>query len=136
MAPAPKPVPVPSPESRPYWDALKQHRLVMPRCTACSRHWFPPSLLCPYCNARDFSWAEMSGRGRIFSYVVFHRVYHPGFAGEVPYVVGLIELAEGPRMISNVIGIPADRVECDMAVRVVFEDREGATVPLFTPASS
>jgi uncharacterized OB-fold protein len=135
MAAAKKPVPVPSVESRPYWEALKQHRLVMPRCASCGRFWFPPSLLCPHCNARDFAWAEISGRGKVFTFVVFHRVYHPGFADEVPYVVALIELAEGPRMISNVIGVPLDKVVCEMPVRVVFEDREGATVPLFTPAA-
>jgi uncharacterized protein len=133
MAAAKKPVPVPSVESRPYWEALKQHRLVMPRCASCGRFWFPPSLLSPQCNARDFAWAEISGRGKVFTYVVFHRVYNPGFADEVPYVVALIELAEGPRMISNVIGIPPDKVQCEMPVRVVFEDREDATVPLFTP---
>ena len=107
----------------------------MPRCASCLRDWFPPSLLCPHCNSRDFSWSEVSGRGKVFSYVVFHRVYHPGFAEEVPYVVALIELAEGPRMISNVIGVSPDKVECEMAVRVIFEDREGGTVPKFTPVT-
>ena len=69
-----------------------------------------------------------------FSYVVYHRVYHPGFANEVPYTVALVELEEGPRMISNVIGIPSDKVVCDMPVQVVYEDiNEAATLPKFTP---
>ena len=76
----------------------------------------------------------MSGRGKVFSYVIYHRVYHPGFANEVPYAVALIELDEGPRMISNVIGIPPDKVACDMPVRVAYEDIEDvATLPKFTP---
>lgn len=136
MAEARKPVPVPSLESWPYWEALKAHRLMMPRCGACGHRWFPPSLLCPACNARDVTWAEVSGCGKVWSFVVMHRVYHPAFAAEVPYVVALIELAEGPRMISNVVGIPPDAVRCEMPVQVVFDDRDGATVPLFAPAGA
>jgi uncharacterized OB-fold protein len=70
----------------------------------------------------------------VFSFVVFHRVYHPGFTGEVPYVVALVELEEGPRLISNVIGVPPDDVVCDMAVRLVFEDiADNMTLPKFVP---
>jgi uncharacterized OB-fold protein len=76
---------------------------------------------------------EASGRGRIFSYVVFHRVYHRGFASDVPYVVALVELDEGPRLLSNIIGASPDAVRCEMPVRVVFEDvTEGVTIPKFT----
>ena len=137
MPPASKPTPIPSVESRPYWDALKQHRLVMPRCAACGRHWFPPSLLCPHCNARDFAWSDMSGRGKVFSYVVVHRVYHPGFAGEVPYVVALIELAEGPRMLTNLPGAPCDpaRLKIGAPLTVAFEQRGDMTLPQFCLAS-
>ena len=78
----------------------------------------------------------MSGRGKVFSYVVYHRVYHPGFANEVPYTVALVELEEGPRMISNIVDIASDKVTCDMPVEVVFEDIEDiATLPKFMPAS-
>jgi uncharacterized OB-fold protein len=78
----------------------------------------------------------MSGRGKVFSYVVYHRVYHPGFANEVPYTVALVELEEGPRMISNIIGIAPDEVFCDMPVEVMYEDIEGvATLPKFIPTS-
>ncbi len=131
-----KPAPVPSIESKPYWDGLREHRLLMQRCNACLQYWFPPSTQCPNCLSTDFTWMPMSGRGKVFSYVVYHRVYHPGFADEVPYTVALVELEEGPRMISNVIGIPPDKVACDMPVQVVFEDiGEVATLPKFMPAS-
>ena len=77
----------------------------------------------------------VSGRGKVFSFVTFHRVYHPAFEGEVPYVVALIELEEGPRLLSNVVGIPVDQVRCEMPVKVVFDDvASDVTVPKFTPA--
>lgn len=134
MAEYKKPIPVPSLESKPYWDGLRQHRLVMPRCSACASFWFPPSTYCPSCSSREFTWTPVSGRGRVFSYVIYHRVYHPGFADEVPYAVGLIELDEGPRMISNIVGISPEQVVCDMPVRVAFEDIGGiATLPKFIP---
>ena len=82
----------------------------------------------------DVEFKQASGRGKVFSYVVFHRVYHPGFADEVPYVVALIELEEGPRLLSNVIGIEPDAVVCEMPVQVAYEDiTETATLPKFRP---
>jgi hypothetical protein len=132
-----KPIPIPSPESKPYWEALREHRLVLPSCKACGHCWFPPTLLCPNCNAADVEWRESSGRGKVFTYVVFHRVYHRGFAGEVPYVVALIELDEGPRLLSNIVGIPPEQVTCDMRVHVVYEDiTADKTLPKFTPAQA
>jgi uncharacterized protein len=130
-----KPIPVPSIESKPYWEGLKEHRLLMQRCDGCGEFWFPPSLLCPHCTSERFTWSELSGNGKVFSYVVYHRVYHPGFATEVPYTVAVIELDEGPRMLSNVVGIPPERVVCDMRVKIVYDDiTENTTIPKFTPA--
>jgi uncharacterized protein len=132
-----KPIPVPSLESQPYWDGLRENKLLMPRCDACGHHWFPPSLLCPHCSAENWSWAAVSGRGRVFSYVVYHRVYHPGFADEVPYAVAVIELDEGPRMISNVVGIAPDKLVCDMKVEIAYEAiSTTVTLPKFKPAST
>jgi uncharacterized OB-fold protein len=131
-----KPIPVPSVEAQPYWDGLRDRKLLMPRCDACGKYWFPPSLLCPHCNAMKWTWASTSGHGRIFSYVVYHRVYHPGFADEVPYAVAVIELDEGSRMISNVIGIAPDKLACDMRVEVVYQPiTETITLPKFKPAA-
>jgi uncharacterized OB-fold protein len=104
----------------------------MPHCDDCGHVWFPPSLLCPRCNSQQQHWHQVSGRGKVFSYVVFHRVYHPGFGGDVPYVVALVELEEGPRLLSNLVGIAPDQVVCEMPVRVVFEDIvEGTTLAKF-----
>jgi uncharacterized OB-fold protein len=130
-----KPLPRPAPESVPYWEAAKNHRLELPRCNVCGKFWFPPSRSCPHCLATDFAWTPVSGRGKVFSFVVFHRVYHPAWDGEVPYVVALIELEEGPRLLSNVIGVPVDAVRCEMPVKVVFDDvAPGVALPKFTPA--
>jgi len=130
-----KPLPRPSPESVPYWEAAARHRLEIPRCNACGNYWFPPSASCPHCLSTHFAWTQVSGRGKVFSFVVFHRVYHPAWEGDVPYVVALIELEEGPRMLSNVVGIPVDQVTCDMPVKVVFDDvASGVALPKFTPA--
>ena len=132
-----KPVPVPSKESQPYWDGLRDGKLLMPRCDACKRYWFPPSLLCPHCNCETWAWTETKGRGRIFSYVVYHRVYHSAFAQDVPYAVAVIELDEGPRMYSNVIGIAPDKLVCDMKVEIVYERiTDAITLPKFKPVAA
>jgi uncharacterized OB-fold protein len=129
-----KPVPVASPESTRFWQEAKGHRLVIPRCNACGKFWFPPSRLCPLCLSGDVGWETVSGRGHIYSFVVFHRVYHPAFAGEVPYVVAIVELEEGPRMLTNIVGVPVDQVRCNMPVAVVFDDVSSEiAVPKFTP---
>ena len=135
MADVNKPEPRPAPESIPYWEAAKQHRLELPQCEACSGYWFPPSRTCPHCLSADVRWTQVSGRGKVFSFVIYDRVYHPAFEGEVPYVVALIELDEGPRLISNVVGFAAADVRCEMRVKIVFDDMPGgASVPKFMPA--
>jgi hypothetical protein len=132
-----KPIPVASVESAPYWEGLRNHRLLMQKCSGCKNFWFPPSLLCPHCGSAHNEWCELSGRGRVFTYVVVHRVYHPGFAGDVPYVVAVIELDEGPRMVSNVVGVTPDQVACDMRVEIVFEDiPQNMTLPKFAVKSA
>ena len=78
--------------------------------------------------------SQVSGRGKVFSFVIYDRVYHPSFAEDVPYVVALIELEEGPRIVSNVIGIAPDDVRCEMPVEVWFDDvADGVAVPKFRP---
>jgi len=132
-----KPIPEPSTETLPFWAAARENRLVIPRCRSCNSKWFPPTVMCPSCGSSDHEWVEASGRGTVFSYVVMHRVYHPGFADKVPYVVAVIELEEGPRLLSNVVGIPPDQVCCDMPVRVTFDEKRGdMTIPQFVPVDA
>src|SRR6476661_8104796 len=98
-----KPIPVPSAESQPYWDGLREQKLMMPRCDDCSSYWFPPSLLCPRCNSANWTWTKTSGRGRVFSYVVNPGVYDTAFDEEVPYAVAVGRLDEGRGIYENLI---------------------------------
>ena len=110
---------------------------LMPKCDDCGGHWFPPTQHCTHCSSRNWTWAQLSGRGKVFSFVVYHRVYHPGFANEVPYAVAVIALDEGPRMLSNVVGCPVDKITCDMPVEIVYEDiTDEATIPKFRPVAA
>ena len=132
-----KPIPVPSSESQPYWSGLHERKLLMPHCNDCGKYWFPPSLLCPRCNSGNWSWTETSGHGRIYSFVIYHRVYDPSFAQDVPYAVAIIELDEGPRMYGNVVGVPPDQLVCDMRVEIVYEKiTEEITLPKFKPVTA
>ena len=131
-----KPVPRPAPESAPYWAAARERRLSLPKCEDCEGNWFPPSRTCPHCLPARVTFADVSGRGKVYSFVTFHRVYHPGFEGDVPYVVALIELEEGPRLLSNVIGVAHEDVRCEMPVEVVFEDVGEAKIPKFRPRAA
>jgi hypothetical protein len=129
-----KPLPVPSKESRPFWDAVRDKRLVMPCCTSCNTFRFPISRYCRACGKPGFDWRAVSGRGKVFSFVTYHRAYHPGFVAELPYVVGLVELEEGPRLISNIVGIAPDAVRCDMPVAVLFDSvTPDVVLPKFAP---
>ncbi len=131
-----KPLPIPSPESRPFWDAARDHRLSIQKCSRCGHCWFPPSTLCLHCGSRDHQWVDSSGQGRVHSFVTYHRLYHKGWEGEVPYVVAIVELEEGPRLYANIVGIAPEDVVCDMEVTVVFDDvTEDFTIPKFRPAA-
>jgi uncharacterized OB-fold protein len=99
--------------------------------------WSPPSKLCPGCLSDAFTWKPVSGRGTLFSYVIFHRPYHPGFKGELPYNVSLVELEEGPRMVTNVVGIAHDELRIGMPLEVIFDDvTDDLTLPKFQPSRS
>lgn len=126
-----KPVPRSAVESAPFWEGARAHKLLLPRCHVCSRFWFPPSQRCPHCLSSDFGWQESAGQGRIYSFVVYHRVYHPAFEQDVPYAVAIVEIDEGPRLLANILGTPPDAIRCDMRVRVMFEERGDYTIPQF-----
>jgi uncharacterized OB-fold protein len=129
------PLPKPSNETEPFWAAVQERRLVVPKCENCGTLTFPPTVACPACAADRFTWAPVSGRGTIYSFTVYHRVYHPAFKGKVPYVVAVVALEEGPRIISNVVGIPPGEVTCELPVSVIFEEvRDGYLIPKFQKA--
>jgi uncharacterized protein len=136
MAPYLKPLPTITPLNQPYWDALKRHELIMQRCDGCAKVWYPPSPLCPRCWSRKFPWTPLSGRGHVSSWVVFHQSYFKGFEGEIPYNVAEVELEEGPRLTTNLVGVANDAIHAGMAVEIVYDDVTAElTLAKFRPAN-
>lgn len=132
------PVPKPTPETLPYWEGTKQGKLLIQNCKDCRQHYFYARPLCPHCFSRNVEWVEASGRGKLHTYVISMR---PGRSAPLPapYVVAIIELDEGPKMMSNLVGVEPDpaRIECDMPVEVVFEAiSDDITLPRFRPVSA
>jgi len=118
--------------NRPFWNACREGRLIAQRCLNCGDLRYPPADVCPHCLSRDSEWRQLSGRGEIFSFIIIHRGYHPYWAERVPYNVALIELEEGLRMFSNIIGRPNDQLRVGQKVLVSFEQRDvDFTVPVF-----
>ena len=127
-----KPVPVPNEDSKPFWDAANRGELMLQQCRDCGASRFPPAPICPECSCLDAQWRAVSGRGKVWSFVVFHRAYHPGFKDELPYAVACIELVEGPRLLSNVTGIAPQELRCETPVEVYFEAiGQGMRLPKF-----
>ena len=130
-----KPVPAITAEMRPFFEAAARNELRIQRCTACGTHRFPARAICSECLSLESEWVPVSGRGEIFSFNVMHQVYHPGFAGEVPYAVVVVKLAEGAKMISNLVGVAPADIRIGMPVRVVFERiSDDVTLPKFVAA--
>ena len=132
---AQKPIPRPYQDTQAYWDAAKEGRLVLQLCQDCHRHQFYPRGVCSHCLSSRLEWVEASGRGKVHSFTVSHRAPHPGFAGRLPFVIALVDLEEGPRMMANIVGCDPAAVRIDLSVKVSFEAvTPEATLPQFTPA--
>ncbi|MFT3816541.1 MAG: Zn-ribbon domain-containing OB-fold protein [Rubrivivax sp.] len=126
------PQPVANADSRPYWNAARERRLVIRRCKACGELHFMPRHLCPHCWSEDLEWVDAKGGGRVHSFSIIRRASDPAFASRVPYVVALVELDEGPRMMANILGDDALSVAIGDTVALTFEDRgDGALLPQF-----
>jgi uncharacterized protein len=118
-------------DSRPYWEGLAQGELRIQVCNSCAKAVFYPRALCPHCFSDQLLWIAASGRGTIYSYTVAHQAFGP-FAADVPFVVALIELEEGARMMSRLLDAPRERVTIGAAVKVTFEKvEEDLTLPYF-----
>lgn len=133
-APYAKPLPLIEPEAQPYWEALKAHTMKIQRCAECATWYFPPRTLCPSCLSDNVEWTRVSGRGTVYAATAFHHAFDPAYEGEVPYNVSIVQLEEGPRLVSNVIGITPEEVQIGQSVEVVYEDvTEKITLAKFTP---
>lgn len=131
-----KPLPVPSPETVRFWQGCKAHELWIPYCRGCSQFYFYPRDFCPRCFSRDIEWRQASGRGLIYTFGIHYRAWHPGWAQEVPYVSAIVELEEGARLYTNIVGVEPspESIRCGMPVEVVWDDvTEEITLPKFRP---
>ncbi len=129
-----KPLPQPGPDMVPFFEAARRHELVVQRCGGCGAMRFPARAICSRCLSRDVAWAPVSGCGTVFSFAIMHQAVHPGFAAEVPYAVVVIELEEGPRLLSNLVDCPVGDARIGMPVEVMFDDvAPDVTLPKFRP---
>ncbi|WP_432842303.1 Zn-ribbon domain-containing OB-fold protein [Dactylosporangium sp. CA-092794] len=122
---------MPTPESLPFWAGTLQGELRLQRCEDCERHYFYPRVSCRYCGSPRVEWRRVSGRGRLLSYIINHRM-SPAAAGQQP-IIALVELDEGPRMMTNIVGVDPDPdlLALDARVTVDFEPRGDQAVPVF-----
>lgn len=124
---------LPTPEitelSRPYWDALQQGRLLFQRC-ACGHAWLPARRECPQCLRPGAAWERASGRGTLVSWVVYHTAYHPAFEARLPYHVALVQLAEGPRLLTAIVD-GHDALSGDAAVALAIRHEGALALPHF-----
>lgn len=129
------PVPVPTPLTLPYWEGCSHGELRLQHCADCVAPFFPPQVRCPRCLGADLRWAPVSGRATLYSYMIQHRPA-PGFEDRGPYAVAVVELEEGPRMMTNIIDIPntPEDLVLDMALQVRFEQRGDIHLPVFARA--
>lgn len=120
-----KPLPSVNGDNEHFWKGCADHELRFQKCAQCGFIRWPASFICPECHSTNKELMTASGRGRIYSFVVYHVPYHPAFKDDLPYVVALVELEEGPRFLSNIVGCDPGAVACDMPVEVVWEDITG-----------
>jgi len=132
-APGDRPLPVSDSDSEPFWAALREERLQVQRCLQCHRHLFYPRALCPHCHSSDLEWVPVAGTGTIYSYTVARRPAGPAFAADVPYVLVLVDLDEGVRMLSRLVPPDVDAVRIGARVTVGFDAvSDDVTLPVFS----
>ncbi len=131
-----KPLPNVNQDSKEFWTGCKVHELRFQKCKDCDHIRWPASMICPLCYSQDTQWIVAGGKGKVYTFVVYHVAYHPGFKDGVPYVVAVVELEEGPHLLTNIVGCRPDEVKCGMPVEVMWEDITGEfSLPQFRPIS-
>ena len=132
------PLPVPDPVTKPFWDSLRAHAMQLQRCVECDRFVYYPRPLCPKCSSANLVWTPVSGRGSVHAFTIPYRHPDPAFGTRVPYVVVLVELEEGARMLANLVEVEPgpESVSVGLPVEIVYDDRESVTLPAFRPRGS
>ena len=131
-----KPVPEPTRDSRPYWDGLREGRLVIQQCGACGKLRHYPRPVCDACYSMETTWRQVSGHGTVHSWTVAHHPFHPGFKSELPYVLVTVDLDEGVRMLAQIRGLEVDALAVGLPVTMVAERvTDELALPVFVPAT-
>jgi uncharacterized OB-fold protein len=129
-----RPKPVPDADSAPFWDACREHRLVLQQCAACGRRRFPPVGICHHCRGWDFEWVEVRD-GTVYSWIVARQSPIESLRRDVPYVVAVVDLGDGVRIPTQLVGVEPEDVRADMPVTVSWQDIEGGmSLPFFAPS--
>jgi uncharacterized protein len=133
-----KPLPAITSEAKPFWDAAAQNKLVMQHCQDCGAWVWTPRPLCNECGSAGIAWTPMSGKGEVYSFTVIRQVVgraaSKAFEPDIPYVVAWVDLDEGPRMITNIVGCAVEEVKLGMKVSVTFEQASREVwLPKFKP---
>lgn len=126
------PIPTPTPLTEPYWRAIAEGHLAFQRCPQCRHAWLPAREDCPSCLAHGPVWERSTGRGEVVSFVVYHVAYDPSFEGRLPYSVAVVQLDEGPRLLTNLIA-PRDRWAVGARVSLRVEHEDGFALARFAP---
>jgi uncharacterized OB-fold protein len=130
-------VPKPDALTQPYWDGVRQRELRIQKCRACGNAWHPPQHICPRCHSKDVEWVATGGKGTLYSYTVVHHAAHVAVADRVPYLVALVTLAEGPRVVSNLLNCDRLHVRIGMPLRLTFQEvAPDVWLPQFEPEAA
>lgn len=129
-----KPLPSINGDSKEFWAGCKEHELRFQKCKVCGHVRWPASIICPRCYSNETKWIIAGGKGKVYTFAVYHVAYHPGFENDLPYVVAEVELEDGPRLLTNIVSCRPDEVKCEMVVEVTWEDiTEEFSLPKFKP---
>jgi uncharacterized OB-fold protein len=129
-----KPLPNVNDDTREFWSGCKEHELRFQQCKDCGHVRWPPSMICPRCHSRNAQSIVSSGKGKVYTFAIYHVAYHPGFQDDLPYVVADVELEEGPRLLTQIVDCAHDEIVCDMPVAVKWEEiTEEFSLPKFRP---
>ena len=128
------PIPTADEASELFFRGARERRLMLLRCAQCGRHRLPGRERCADCWSTDAEWVQASGRGKLYTFGIMHQQYHPAFAGAIPYNFALVELEEGPRLVTSIVDCPNEELRVDMPVEAVFDDvSEETTLVRFRP---
>jgi uncharacterized OB-fold protein len=132
-----KPLPIPNQDTKPFWDACAHHELIFQKCIDCNYTRWPPSYICSACHSFNYRWIKSKGRGKIYAFVVYHKAFHPSFEEDLPYITAVVELEEGPRILTNIIECDLSEIECETQVELVWDRVTGEfSLPKFKPIRS